>query len=103
MAKKKPTWLDRKMSDIEQWGVLSIFQHLKDEWENKMTRQRNIIFSMGTENYRGSNLETHDRYVDAVRIAFNREFRKVYDGIKDEHYKTLHLIEESDRTPPPPR
>lgn len=103
MPKKKPTWLDKKMADIEQWGVLSIFQHLKDKWENEMTRQRNIIFSMGTDNYKGTNLETHDRYVDAVRIAFDREFRKVYDRIKDEHDKTVHLIEESDRTPPPPR
>jgi hypothetical protein len=103
MPKKKPTWLDKKIADIEQWGVLSIFQHLKDKWENEMTRQRNIIFSMGTDNYKGTNLETHDRYVDAVRIAFNREFRKVYDGIKDERDKTVHLIEESDRTPPPPR
>lgn len=103
MPKKKPTWLDKKIADIENWGPLSLFSHLKEKWGNEMTRQRNIIFSMGTDNYKGTNLETHDRYVNAVRIAFNREFRKVYDKIKDERDKMVHLIGESDRTPPPPR
>lgn len=80
--KKKPTWLDKKVADIESWGPLSLFQHLKDKWDAEMTRQRNIIFSMGTENYKGSNLETHDRYVEAVKSAFNREFTKIYDEIE---------------------
>lgn len=71
MAKKKPTWLDKKISEIENWGQLSLFQHLKEKWENEMIRQRSIIFSMGAENYRGSNLETHDRYVNPVNSAWN--------------------------------
>lgn len=50
-----------------------------------MARQRNIIFSMGTENYRGSNLETHDRYAQAVNHSFSREFKKIYDQIKEQH------------------
>lgn len=102
MPKKKQTWLDKKMLDIEQWGVLSIFQHLKDKWENEMERQRNIIFSMGTENYKGSNLETHDRYVKAVNIAWDREFAKVYKWMEDqnEKWKQSHKIEQKeDRTP----
>jgi len=86
MAKKKqPTWLDKKIADIESWGALTTFQHLKDKWDVEITRQRNIIFSMGTENYRGSNLETHDRYVQAVNSSFSREFKKIYDQIKEQH------------------
>lgn len=92
MAKKKPTWLDKKMTDIEEWGPLSLFSHLKDKWECEMTRQRNIIFSMGTTDYRGSNLETHDRYVRAVNVAWDREFAKVYKQLEDqnEEWKKLH-------------
>lgn len=77
--KKKPTWLDKKVTDIESWGPLLLFQHLKNKWDAEMTRQRNTIFSMGAENYKGSNLETHDRYVNAVKLAFDREFKKIYD------------------------
>lgn len=46
-----------------------------------MGRERAIIFSMGTENYRGSNLETRDRYVEAVKVSFSREFGKIYDQL----------------------
>lgn len=92
MTKKKPTWLDKKMSEIENWGQLSLFQHLKDKWESEMARQRSIIFSMGTENYKGSNLETHDRYVCSVNAAWDREFGKLYKMFEEQNeaWKALH-------------
>jgi len=81
--KKKKTWLDKKFDEIESWGQLTLFQHLKDKWNGEMERQRNVIFSMGTENYRGSNLETHDRYVEAVNRAWKREFDALYKTFED--------------------
>lgn len=57
-----------------------------------MIRQRSIIFSMGAENYRGSNLETHDRYVNPVNSAWNREFGKLYKFFEEqnEEWQKLH-------------
>jgi len=87
MKKKNQTWLDKKLQDIDSWGQLSLFQHLKDKWDSEMSRQRNIIFSMGAENYHGSNLETHDRYVEAVNRTWDREFGKLYKQIEEQNPK----------------
>lgn len=85
MKKNPQTWLDKRISDIESWGQLTLFGHLKKEWDVKMARQRNIIFSMGTENYHGSNLETHDRHVQAINTAWKREFGKLYKQIEEKN------------------
>ncbi len=87
MKKKTQTWLDKKLLDIESWGQLSLFQHLKDKWDLEMKTQRDIIFSMGTENYKGSNLETHDRYTEAVNRVWSREFGKLYKQIEEQNPK----------------
>lgn len=76
---KKQTWRDKKFAEIKSWGQLSLFRHLKDCWDAKMESQRNIVFSMGALTYEGSNLETHDKYVQAVNYAWDREFQKLYE------------------------
>lgn len=85
MKKKTQTWLDKKLSDIESWGQLTLFNHLKEKWDSEMARQRNIIFSMGAEKYTGSNLETHDRYVEIVNRTWDREFGKLYKQIEEQN------------------
>lgn len=88
MKKKTQTWLDKKLSDIESWGQLTLFSHLKEKWDSEMLRQRSIIFSMGSENYHGSNLETHDRYTETVNKVWSREFGKLYEQIKEQNTLT---------------
>lgn len=89
-TKKTQTWLDKKLQEIESWDQLSLFKHLKDKWNSDMDRQRNIIFSMGTENYRGTNLETHDRYVETVNRTWDREFGKLYKQIEEQNPEWLN-------------
>ena len=48
-----------------------------------MKDQRNIIFSMCSLEYDGSNLETHDKYVQAVNQAWDREFKKLYQQFEE--------------------
>lgn len=86
MAKKKLTWRDKKLSEIESWGPLTLFRFLKDSFDNKMESERNIIFKYGAD-YTNSNLETHDKMVASVNLAFSREFKKIYDKIKEESKK----------------
>lgn len=81
--KNKQTWLDKQLSEIDSWGQLTLFRHLKDSWDSKMAHQRIIIQSMGTENYHGSNLETHDRYVETINRVWDREFGKLYKQFED--------------------
>lgn len=81
---KKQTWRDRKLKEIELWGQLTLFQFLKDKFDVQMEKERNIIFSFGAETHKGSNLETHDLFVEAVNTAWNREFKKLYNSIKNE-------------------
>lgn len=85
--KKKQTWLDKKFQEIESWGQLTLFQHLKNKWDSEMNHQRNIIFSMSSENYQGSNLETHDRYVETVNRVWSREFGKLYKQFEEQNPK----------------
>ena len=82
---KKPTWIDKKIKETEEWGPLTLFTFLKDSFNTAAEKERNIIFKYGSLKYEGSNLHTHDRHVAAINKAFNREFKKIYDQIKKEY------------------
>jgi hypothetical protein len=96
MSKKKQTWLDKKLLEVENWGTLTLLQFFKDNYNGRMEAERNTIFKYGTENYHGSNLDTHDRMVAAVNKVWDREFRKIYKWIEESNleWKKSHQIGE---------
>ncbi len=79
---KKLNDTDKYIKRIEEWGPLSLFYHLKETWDNKMTKDRRIIEAFPSDKYEGSNLEGHDRYVVAVNQVFDKEFKKLYERAK---------------------
>ncbi len=94
MSKKNKSWLDKNLLEVENWGTLTLLQFLKDNYNGRMEAERNAISKYGTENYHGSNLDTHDRMVAAVNKAWDREFRKIYKWIEDSNaeWKKSHQI-----------
>ena len=79
---KKLSNTDKNIKRIEEWGPLSLFYHLKETWDNKMSKDRRIIETFPSDKYEGSNLECHDKYVAAVNQVFDKEFKKLYERVK---------------------
>ena len=85
MKKKEKDWVDKRVEDIDKWGIFSLINHLFAEYLYSANKTESILlYNQGRNlDYEWSALDVHRILTQKVTEVYHREISKL-EKLKEE-------------------
>lgn len=81
----KKNWLDKRIKDIESWGILTLMSELKKSLDERYSREEAVlVYNPGLNiKYKGSPLECLRREKHEIDKVYKTYFEKFYKELEE--------------------